>query len=530
MTFLPIVDRELRVAARRPATFRNRWLAAAIVAAGGLAMMLAGQLTFGLRIAGSFAFKSLAGVALAFCILEGARITADCLSSEKRGGTLGLLFLTDLTGFDVVLGKLAATSLNSFYGLMAVLPVLALPVLTGGVTSGEYWRVVLALLNILFFSLCLGMFFSSLARSDQLASGLAIVATAFIVLLPQFSPTPAAASSLGWADSPLAWLSPGYPYRAAFTYVGNQPVGFWISLVLTQLLGWGLLMCSALVVPHTWQDPAPGRRRWWRHGKTDRPLNDARRQKLRKLISDTNPVVWLVAREQARPAITYVLVAIAALLAVCFVLSFSSFLYLISYAIGVILLNLVFQVWVAIQACHFLTEARRNGTLEPLLSTPLTVNRIIKAQVLAMNRLFLLPATVILRIEWAGLLLGLAFAPGELTDKLMGALEAISVAIGYMFCLGLNYFAISWVGAWFAVSSRNKGQAVIKTVLVTIGLPTFCLIIPFCGVVLLPLWPIALVFWADSKLEWRIRPLATGEGLPRRSLNLIGGPRERAQS
>ena len=44
---------------------------------------------------------------------------------------MGLIFLTDLKGYDVVLGKLAATSLNGFYGLLAVFPLLAFPLLTG---------------------------------------------------------------------------------------------------------------------------------------------------------------------------------------------------------------------------------------------------------------------------------------------------------------------------------------------------------------------------------------------------------------
>ena len=36
---------------------------------------------------------------------------------------LGLLFLTDLRGHDIVLGKLAATSLRAVFGLVAIVPV-----------------------------------------------------------------------------------------------------------------------------------------------------------------------------------------------------------------------------------------------------------------------------------------------------------------------------------------------------------------------------------------------------------------------
>ena len=68
-------------------------------------------------------FSSLLGLGMLFCLFAGRRSSADCLSSEKREGTLGLLFLTDLKGYDIVLGKLAATSLNGFYSLLAAFPV-----------------------------------------------------------------------------------------------------------------------------------------------------------------------------------------------------------------------------------------------------------------------------------------------------------------------------------------------------------------------------------------------------------------------
>jgi len=46
----------------------------------------------------------IAGFAFFFCNLAGVRLTADTLSEEKRNGTLGLLFLTNLRGLDVVGG------------------------------------------------------------------------------------------------------------------------------------------------------------------------------------------------------------------------------------------------------------------------------------------------------------------------------------------------------------------------------------------------------------------------------------------
>ena len=95
----------------------------------------------------------LAWLAFPFVVLEGLRNTADSLSAEKREGTLGLLFLTDLKGYDVVLGKFFASSLTSFYALLAMIPALAIPVLLGGVMGAKFRLLVLALINALFFPL-----------------------------------------------------------------------------------------------------------------------------------------------------------------------------------------------------------------------------------------------------------------------------------------------------------------------------------------------------------------------------------------
>src|ERR1700731_2370178 len=113
MTFLPIVARELRVAARLTATYRNRMIVAGVVTLVGILMMLIGGLGSAPSEVGAGIFRTLVGLALSFCFFEGVRKTADCISEEKREGTLGLLFLTDLKGYDIVLGKLAAMSLNS---------------------------------------------------------------------------------------------------------------------------------------------------------------------------------------------------------------------------------------------------------------------------------------------------------------------------------------------------------------------------------------------------------------------------------
>ena len=138
MTFLPVVDRELRLAARRRATYWTRLLFA-VVCAGivGLVLMFAWAARGGTSGIGSGLFLFLTLLALGFSAFTGVFLTADCLSEEKREGTIGLLFLTDLKGYDVVLGKLLATSVPAIYGVLAVFPVLAITLTMGGVTAAS---------------------------------------------------------------------------------------------------------------------------------------------------------------------------------------------------------------------------------------------------------------------------------------------------------------------------------------------------------------------------------------------------------
>ena len=80
MTFLPVVDRELRLRARRPGTYLVRAAAAgvAILLFSGVAVMQ--RITGGGQLPGSLLFAILSWTAFVYCLVEGVRATADGLS------------------------------------------------------------------------------------------------------------------------------------------------------------------------------------------------------------------------------------------------------------------------------------------------------------------------------------------------------------------------------------------------------------------------------------------------------------------
>ena len=140
MTFLPIVARELRVASRRRATYWSRSVTALLGIVIGVIIFMQFHDEPPLAL-GQSLFVVISVLAFLYCLVVGVRSTADCLSEERREGTLGLLFLTDLKGYDVVGGKLVATSLNAFYGLIAIVPLLLRKAAAGG---RHYERGILA--------------------------------------------------------------------------------------------------------------------------------------------------------------------------------------------------------------------------------------------------------------------------------------------------------------------------------------------------------------------------------------------------
>ena len=298
MIFLPIVERELRVAARKRSTFWVRIIAAVVailIGCGFLILAEARIIPVSITSLGRVMFGVLTWLSLATVLAAGLFLTSDCLSEEKREGTLGLLFLTDLGGYDVVSGKLLATSLQGLYGLLAVLPILSITQLMGGVTGEQFLKTSLALVNALFLSLAAGLFVSALSRDAQKA-----LSGTLLLLLLLAAGGPAAD---GYLHLPLNESSPIYLF-----WVASTPGGFtfWLSLLVNQGLGWLLFGLACWLVPRCWQDKsAPGVigsrwTRWWKFGGAKT------RAKLRSSLLGVNPVLWLACRERWQSAVVWV--------------------------------------------------------------------------------------------------------------------------------------------------------------------------------------------------------------------------------
>jgi ABC-type transport system involved in cytochrome c biogenesis permease component len=466
MTFLPIVGRELRVAARRSGTYWFRiGVALVALAIGGFVMLLPFVSNAPQRL-GIVLFVCLSIVTFIYSLLISILTTADCLSEEKRDGTLGLLFLTDLKGYDIVLGKLAASSLNAFYGMLAIFPVMAIPLLVGGVTGAEFWRVVLVSINNLFFSLAVGMFCSAVCRDERKA----MVLTFLIIVVLTIGFPILGALSTDWkrvrAPSPLFFVSsPGYVSFIAFdeTFKSFKTFNFFYqSLLCIHGLAWALLLVSCLIVPRTWQDKADssGDRGWrgrWRQWKYRSP---EQRLTARRRMLALNPFYWLAGRDRMKSVFVWMFLGAVGLL----------------WAWGLwrhphdwkdewayfwtgLIMGTVIKCWLGSEACRRFGADRKSGALELLLSTPLSVKEIIHGQLLALWKQFAAPAAVVLIADFLFLM-----------SKRQNSGWAWMCVAG-MIVFVADLIALSWLGMWLGLRSRHAHRAAAGALVRVLVLP-----------------------------------------------------------
>ncbi len=448
MTFLPLVERELRAASRRKGTYWIRFslaLVGLIFVFVCLAFASLGRPGSGL---GQMTFTWMSYYAFLICLLTGAFAGADCIGEERREGTLGFLFLTDLKGYDVVLGKFFGVSLNAFYGLLAALPALGLSLLAGGVTAGEFWRMSLALLNTLFFSVTWSLFLSARLKTKAAPTMIALFSLVLIWVggAALFSLSTHVAQP-GWSRA-LLWISlvsPGRTFSlataASYLYMGGD---FWRSLVLSHFAGWLFLGAAAWGLDLRLS--GEGRAFSFRFG---------RRRRKAALLS-VNPIVWLLDDSPGLKIAAWILAGAGSVVALFALGGQSS-------AIPVIWAELPFyyllKLLYAVAACRFFSESRANGALELMGATRLSDRDLISGQWAALRRVFLPPVLLILGTN----LMVIAWL------AVTQALESVGIIVmmGYQILTeAMDFTAIGWCGIWIALALKNPKKATWITILV----------------------------------------------------------------
>ncbi len=379
---LPIVERELRAAARHSRTWWRRVLTLTLgLVIVALTWAAAGQFSTLSRV-GHTVFVALTVFAFFYALLAGPLATTDCLSRERREGTLGLLFLTHLRGYDIVLGKIAASSLDVALGLLAAFPLLAMPVLAGGISLAQFGTVIIFLLNVMVLSLALGICSSSLLASGRASLAVTLGALLFLILgLPIIGEELLHLRTAGYAAGLFYMCCPywGLVLCLDFPGLGASTSKYWLNIAGTQVVAWILVGIACLFTARGWRElPETKLAGWWRR-RRERRLARSRTAGRRRLQLENNPIGWVEGRSRFQERTMAVLVGCAAMFCILkhtyAPLSFRREEFMVLWALFT---QYLLCLWIAIQAPRRFADDRQSGALELLLCTPLSTSSIVR--------------------------------------------------------------------------------------------------------------------------------------------------------
>jgi ABC-type transport system involved in multi-copper enzyme maturation permease subunit len=413
MALLPIIERDLRVALRKRRPVRRRLQVAALASAGTLLFLLFARSGGpGARHAGHTLHQLLC-LATGYLVLQTPQLTAGVIAEERRQQTLGLLFLSGLSAWEVFASKLFSAAVVAFSDLLALFPMLAIPFLIGGVSFNLFLATICALPNILLFVLAVCLLASVLTRDDGTAL---IVAAVLLFLLCGVGPLVYLAQSRfsPGATPSSAWLllSPAYGPFLVWRGLGATQVSeFWRNWGMT--LAWsGLCLGTAAATLNSlWREredefgSAGWRARWqeWLHG------NARGRRPLAATWLPVNPFTWLAARDRQPATMAWLVVGgIAGGWLVCWAAWPHRWPSVPNFFLTATLLNLALRWLIYYTAARSLGEARRDGTYELLLTTPLSPSDIVSGQFEALGLHFRRVMRAVLGLEIAMMLAGLA--------------------------------------------------------------------------------------------------------------------------
>jgi ABC-type transport system involved in multi-copper enzyme maturation permease subunit len=477
MIVLPVIERELRVQSRQPFTY---WLR--VIGAGTLLLIgLYSTLTAGWSLVrptqspGSQLFGHLATTLFIAIWILVPLATADCISRERREDTLGLLFLTPLRAWDIVTAKGLVHGLRAFTFWLAILPVMTVPFLMGGVGWKEAALAALTDFSSICWALAAGVLASSMSKSwlrSLLAAGflaflflavfaflnsLGIIATG-VGFLPRFQWDMLNVDEMiigGFMSA--ADVNGGWSGMSLFSNIPAAQTALVVREGMVAFVSTGVLFLTmrlaAWNVRRNWRERQRSAREIWMEQKFCTPVIAVaffRRWMRRKL--ERNPVGWLQQRAWSGRAAVWgwLAVIITVYSAALGDNYFFRGLANLQQLMGWLLLGNM-----AASAVSSFRRERETGVLELLLVTPTSESQIILGRLRGIWGQFL-PA-------W-GLLLGVwvyfldAFGPD------FGDTEPIWFFI-------VAFFTAPVIGLYYSLRRSNFVSALLSTIVAGLLLP-----------------------------------------------------------
>jgi ABC-type transport system involved in multi-copper enzyme maturation permease subunit len=498
VTFLPILRRELAVASRRTGTYRQRVLFAGLAVVTVAIMLLSIRRT---ALSGPMIFSAIAFGGFLLSALEGMRASADSIALERREGTLGLLLLTGLRGRQIVIGKVAAACVQSLSTVLAILPAFALPLLLGGVTAGECWRVMLTFVATLLFTLTVGALVSSWATQTLTAFvGTFALMLALTGLPMAFAlyPSVTASDEFMWLAGPLEMF-----HRVKDSEFLLLPSSFWSASAWSLAMSAVMFAAAGFILERRPRLEVKNQENWLQRLLRPRPV---RAESWGGGTSQSSPAVWLAARTLPGQRVLWILVGSGA--GLCFLAGcFAGPAAIPAMLLGEVFFAYLIKLWLAAVAPQSLNMSRRNGALELLLCTPLTPQELVRGQVDALYNYFIGPALAIAAVFPIAGILGLSL--GQNTAGMNADASLFALGLFWFLFFVLDLHALAYTGLWNGLTHARVDRAITKTVFAVLILPWLTLVVPFAGCFGVVGWPVFWMNWASKRLNNRFREEAS---------------------
>jgi ABC-type transport system involved in cytochrome c biogenesis permease component len=478
MTF-PVIARELKLASGSSSTYVTRFLLLGIAAL----LLIVNLGTASASNSGASIFWMIQVTLFAYCILEGVRATSDCLSSEERNGTLGLLFLTELSGVDVVLGKIASNAMGTVYTLLGMLPFSALALLLGGVSVTQLLNSNIILICFLFFCLSCGIFVSAMSvRSAHAALGtLLLIASvcAFPITLSYLVPRNwrfiEAFGPWGLLESQL---SLGGATRLNWIPVASFSILFGASWILVWSAGRRIERLRSTMNER--MRAAASRKTLFARVIVKAPI--------RTRLLESNPVKYLLLRYRTAGMVAGIIGGGNVVWGLATFSLHSSDVMMATAVLAWISLKVILMLAVS-RSVGLFSSMRESGTVELLLTTPLTPKMVIHGCETALARTFFIPILMVFLNVGAGL--------WSIRFRTAPSLGVLIYAVLFL----VDYQAIKWVSMAYGLLEKKSGTAVSKTFFLLILFPALGATVPILNLVGAFTWPLAWWLWASFKVK-----------------------------
>jgi len=464
---MPIIAREMRVSARHAFTYYLRSLGAAalLVTCFFYSLQRGFSPNEGRLLFGAFHLTLFLSIWIIVPLLA-----ADCISRERRDGTLGLLFLTRLRPHDVVVAKGLVHGMRAMTLWLAVLPALMIPFLAGGVGWREAVLSVLVNLSAVCLALASGLLASVSCKRFSSAWLLAIGLAITMLLL-----TGALAGQLMWMSIGTGKWAQGWVREYSefvvidgLRFISSIPWGLQgysrvispgqLLLAISELTLISLLVLSLSImaaggkISRSWQDQPLSRGQLWFQETFLTPkvwVSFFHRWMRRKL--ERNPIGWLEQRTWNGRLVTWGWFAVIVSLYTA-VLTDKNFFR--NYSDMQRMMAWLLAGSVALSAAASFRRERESGVLELLLVSPMNESQIISGRLGGLWNQFL-PSFALLLTVWAYF----STLFGDHKDAPVIAFHAIT------------FLTLPVIGLYYSLGARNVVMAFLCTIAVGILLP-----------------------------------------------------------